>query len=257
MIIDTHAHLDAEVFEEDRKEVIQRAFDAGISRIVNIGATDGWQGAHRSIALANEYEEIFCSVGIHPHDSTQEFDLDTLRELARHPKVRAIGETGLDFFRDWAPVDRQREWFRLQIELAKELGQPIIIHSRDAGAECLKTLQEKGAEAVGGVFHCYSEDANFAAALREINFLISFPGTLTFPKAETVREAAREIPLEQIMLETDSPYIAPVPYRGKRCESAYVVETAKALATVKEVTLEEIAEQTSANAVKFFRLEDS
>ena len=255
-LIDTHAHLDGEDFTGDIEQVVQRAHEAGVSTIINIGATDGFLGAERSLKLTDTYKNIWCSVGIHPHDAQLPSDTTRLRELANHPKVRAIGETGLDFFKEWSPKDDQTRWFRLQIELAHERNLPLIIHSREAGRECLAILQEMEAEKVGGVFHCYAENAVFAEQLRAMNFLVSFPGILTFPKAVNIHEAAREIPLEQIMLETDAPYLAPVPFRGKRCESAYVRHTAERLSYLRNESLETIARVTTENARRFYRLNE-
>jgi TatD DNase family protein len=177
-----------------------------------------------------------------------------VRALAIHPRVVAIGETGLDFFRDRAPRDAQEAWFRGHIELALELKKPIIIHSRDAGKECLQILQEMGASKVGGVFHCFSEDAAFAEKLRDINFLISIPGNVTFKKAEAMRQAVAGTPISQIMVETDAPYLSPEPNRGKRCESAFMVETARCIAKVKGIELEEVAAVTTQNALRLFKL---
>ncbi|MCB0330449.1 MAG: TatD family hydrolase [Bdellovibrionales bacterium] len=259
-LIDSHAHLDGEDFVEDLPEVLARAKDAGVEAIVNIGATDQFDGALRTLKLADSQElgtevpELWCSIGIHPHDAKIASDKSRLIELSQHPKVRAIGETGLDFFKEWSPKEDQYRWFRLQIEIAHERQLPLIIHSREAGAECLKVLQEMEAEKVGGVFHCFAEDATFAVKLREMNFLVSFPGILTFPKAKAVQEAAKEIPLEQIMVETDAPYLAPVPFRGKRCESAFVRNTALTLAEIKGISFEEVAKQTTATAKKFYKI---
>ncbi len=253
-LVDSHVHLDAPEFNEDRDLVIARALEAGVSRFITIGAADGFESAKRAIALAERHPFIWASVGIHPHDGRTDFDVDKLRKLASHPRVVAIGETGLDFFRDWCPANLQEHWFRAQVELAKELKKPIVIHSRDAGAQCYQTLYEMGASEVGGVFHCYAEDADFAFKLAKINFLVSFPGVLTFKKSEGMREIAKKIPLSQIMLETDAPFMAPEPVRGKRCESAFMAHTAKTLATVKGVSVEEIALQTTNNAKKLFKI---
>ena len=253
-LIDSHAHLDGEDFAEDIEQVIERARESGVNIIINIGATDGFLGAERSIKLAERFDSVYCTVGIHPHDAKEPSDKARILQLAAHPKVRAIGETGLDFFKEWSPKEDQYRWFRLQIEIAHELSQPLIIHSRDAGEECYEVLTEMEAEKVGGVFHCYAEDAQFAEKLKAMNFLVSFPGILTFPKSVDVQEAAKEIPLSQIMVETDAPYLAPVPFRGKRCESAHVKHTAEKLAEVKEISLEEVAKQTTENAKKFYRL---
>ncbi len=253
-IFDTHTHLDAAEFDNDRAEVLVRATEAGVMRIVNIGATDGFLGAERSLKLAEENEQIWFSAGIHPHDAETPLDKERLRKFLNHPRCVAVGETGLDFFKDWSPRDLQYKWFRLQVELALEAEKPLVIHSRDSLEECLEVLIEMNAQEVGGVFHCYAGDAKFAKRLESINFLVSFPGILTFPKAENVREAARDIPIEQIMLETDAPYLAPVPFRGKRCESSYTVETARKLAELKGMSYEEIACATTRNALSFYKI---
>jgi TatD DNase family protein len=253
-LFDTHTHLDNEAFAEDRAEIITRAHAAGVSRLLTVGAGRGLDSARAAIELAEQSPAIYASAGVHPHDAGAALDRALLQSYARHPRVVAIGETGLDFFRDWAPVDKQREWFEYQIALAIEVNKPLIIHSREAGEECLQTLKAAGAEKVGGVFHCFAENAAFAERLLEIGFLVSFPGTVTFKNAQSVRDVVSAVPLSQIMVETDAPYMAPVPHRGKRCESAFVVETAKAIAEVKGVSLEGLAQQTTANALKLFRI---
>lgn len=254
MLFDTHTHIDAEAFEPDRAEVIARALAAGVSRIVTVGAGGGFRSAEAAIALAEKYAFIWAAAGVHPHDAETPLDMARLRSLGAHPRVVAIGETGLDFYRDWSPRPLQEKWFRAHILLALELGKPLIIHSRNAGEECLSILRELDAARAGGVFHCYSEDENFAARLREINFLVSFPGSVTFKKADELRRIVKAIPLEQIMIETDAPYIAPEPHRGKRNESSFIVETARKLAEIKGLPLEELARQTSETAIKFFRI---
>jgi len=253
-LFDTHTHLDAEDFNPDQSDVIKRAQEAGVSRFVTIGAGDGFASAERALALAKKYDFIWASAGIHPHNAREELNIDLLRKLASDPRVVAIGETGLDFYRDWAPVDLQYHWFRAQIELAKELKKPLIIHSRDAGKACLETLIELQAQEVGGVFHCYSEDIEFAKKLLDINFLISVPGSVTFKKADKLREVVKALPVTQLMLETDAPYLAPEPHRGKRCESSMMLETAKVVARVREMELPELAAQTTNNALKFFKI---
>jgi TatD DNase family protein len=250
--IDSHTHLDDPSFDIDRQEVLQRARTRGVAHIITIGAGKGFQSAEAAVVLATHHKDISASIGIHPHDASEGTDIERLRKLASHPKVVAIGETGLDFYRDWSPIERQYEWFESQIELAKEVGKPLIIHSRQAAKECLDTLRKLHAEEVGGVFHCYGEDTEFAARLAELNFRVSFPGTVTFKKAESVREAAKKIPLSQILIETDAPYLAPEPNRGKRCEASYVVDTGLALARLRGVSAEEIAEVTTRNACELF-----
>jgi TatD DNase family protein len=251
-IIDTHCHLDSEPFNQDRDEVIARAVAAGVTRMVTIGTGQGLEGASRAIALAEARPMVWATVGVHPHNANTTLDLTPLEKLASHNKVVAVGETGLDFFRDWAPVDAQHVVFEAQIAIARRVKKPLVIHSRNAGAASLETLIKHGAGDVGGVFHCFSEDAAFATRLREINFRVSFPGQLTFKKANEVREVCKAVPLDQILVETDSPYLAPEPHRGKRCEPAYVVETARMLAQIKGLSLEEVAAITTTNALQLF-----
>lgn len=253
-VVDTHTHLDSKEYDQDRDEVIARASAAGVSRIITIGAGYGFESASNACDIADKFPFVFATVGLHPHDAGGGGSIDELRKLASHPKVVAIGETGLDFFRDFAPKDEQERWFIAQIQLAREVKKPLVIHSREAGEECIKVLKANKAHEVGGVFHCYSEDENFAARLREIGFLVSFPGSLTFKKNDNLREIAKRIPLEQIMVETDAPYLSPEPYRGKRCESAFVVETYKRLAEVKGLPFEEVALATTKTACSFFKI---
>jgi TatD DNase family protein len=270
LLIDSHTHLDQECFHEDLEDVIGRAHEAGVTRLLTIGAgggadeqfPNGLGSAHRAVRLAERFPSIYAAVGIHPHDAggaaaDPEY-IRTLRELARHPKVVAIGEIGLDYFRDWSPFEAQRIVFRQQIALALEVEKPIIIHSRntsglnDAGQECLAALSEAGADRVGGVFHCFSESADFARTLATMNFRVSFPGSLTFRKAGPLRDIAREIPLEQILVETDAPYMAPEPHRGKRCESMFVTEVALVLSEIKGISYEECCRVVTQNTVKLF-----
>jgi TatD DNase family protein len=251
-VTDTHSHLDRHEFDEDRSNVIERARVAGVTRMISIGTGDGLGGAHKAIKLAEDYPFIWASAGVHPHDAGHEIDWELLEQLATHPKVVAIGETGLDFYRDWSPVDKQYDRFEKQIALARKVKKPLIIHSRQAGAESYRVLKEHRAEEIGGVFHCFAENAEFAARLWDIGFYVSFPGVLTFKKTQEVRDICAEIPLERILIETDSPFLAPEPHRGKRCEPAFVVETAKRLAEIKGLSLEEVAAITTANALKLF-----
>lgn len=251
---DSHTHLDSPEFDMDREEVIKRAYDRGVHYILNVGSGYGSKSAEQAIRLAGQYDFIWASTGIHPHDAETDMDPEKLKEFAQHEKVVAVGETGLDFFKNWSPFDLQEKWFRIQIDIALAVNKPLIIHSREAGEKCISILKEYNISSIGGVFHCYPENAVFAEKLHEINFKVSFPGTLTFKKAEKVREAAREIPLEQILIETDAPYMAPVPHRGKRCESSFVADTAAMLAEVKNLPLEEVARATTRNAKELFRI---
>jgi TatD DNase family protein len=251
-LIDSHCHLDMEQFDSDREACIERAIAAGVTRLITIGTGQGLAGAYKALALAEAHPMIWATVGVHPHCAGESFDPAELERLALHPKVVAIGETGLDFYRDWAPVDKQHQAFESQIGIARKVQKPLVIHSRNAGEACIRALIEHKAAEVGGVFHCFAENAEFAARLRELNFLVSFPGQLTFKKAAEVRDVCRDIPLEQIVVETDSPFLAPEPNRGKRCEPAFVVHTARKLAEVKGLSLEEVAAITTENALKLF-----
>jgi TatD DNase family protein len=251
-IIDTHCHLDSEPFNDDRAAVVARAVAAGVTRLITIGTGGGLAGAAKAIALAETYPAVWATVGVHPHNADVSLDLDYLEKLAHHPRVVAIGEVGLDFFRDWAPVDAQHAVFEAQIAIARRVKRPLVIHSRNAGDQVLETLIRHNARDVGGVVHCFSENADFAARLREIQFRVSFPGQLTFKKAHEVRNVCKAIPIEQILVETDAPYLAPEPHRGKRCEPAFVVETTKVLAQIKGLSLEQVAAITTNNALQLF-----
>lgn len=250
--IDTHVHLDAEAFDSDREVMIERARAAGVTRFICIGASAGFESNERALQLAERFEFISATVGIHPHDASLPIDEARLRGLASHPKVVAIGETGLDYFRDIAPREAQQRWFRAHIALAIESHLPLVIHSREAGNDCLAILKEMNAQKVGGVFHCYSEDHTFAASLRDLGFFVSIPGILTFRKNDAYRSMVRSLPLDQILLETDAPYLAPEPYRGKRNEPAHMVQTAQVLAGLHDVSLDRIGEITSQNARRLF-----
>jgi TatD DNase family protein len=253
-LIDTHTHLSASEFDGDRDEVIQRANAVGINTFITIGAGYGAQSAKDAVALSERRPNVFASVGLHPNDAAIPFDDDLLPSLASHPKVVAIGETGFDFYWDHSTKEQQERWFRHQIELALAVKKPIVIHSRDAGAECLALLKEYPVHEVRGVFHCFAEDVQFAQKLRDLGFLISIPGTVTFKNAESVRTVAKEIPLDQLMLETDAPFLAPLPNRGKRNESSYMIEVAKRIAELRSMPLESLAAATSANARALFKL---
>ena len=252
-LIDTHCHL----YSLDRapvEELVAHAHRCHVTRIISIGAGSGTESAIRSVELADRFDSVYASVGIHPHDAKDHLTLDAIAPLARHPKVVAIGETGLDFFRDWAPVDRQHALFEHTIEFAKQAKKPLIIHCRDAERETLETLSRLNARDVGGVFHCYAGDAELAKRLVDLNFIVSLTGTLTFKRADALRDTARAIPLERLMLETDAPYMAPEPFRGQPSEPAHVYQIALKLAEIKGITVEEVARVTSATAERLFGL---
>lgn len=250
-LTDTHCHLPM-LEHKPLEQIFADAAEAGVTRMICIGAAEEIDSAHKAIDLAEEYENVWATVGIHPHDAGKCKDVLPLEPLLDHKKAVAVGETGLDFFRDWAPIEDQRKVFADTISLAKNFGKPLIIHCRDAHEETLKTLKKLKADEVGGVFHCYAEDDEFAKALADINFLVSLTGILTFKKAEELRDSVSRIPLEQIMLETDCPYMAPEPHRGKPAEPAHVLHIAECLAEVKGISVEEVAEATNNTAFKFF-----
>ncbi|WP_305041855.1 TatD family hydrolase [Geoalkalibacter sp.] len=251
-LIDTHAHLDNRPFAEDLDQVIARARDNGVRTILTVGCD--LASSRQSIALAQRFAEVHAAVGIHPHDALQADDegLKQLRAMLDAPKVVAVGETGLDFYRDRAPRDAQRLAFRRQIRLAREVARPLIVHDRDAHDEILSILREERASEVGGVIHCFSGDIAMARSCLEMGFYISFPATLTYPRNEELRQVARAVPMERLLLETDCPYLAPQPLRGKRNEPAYVRMTAEKVAEIKGLSLEDVARITTLNAHTLF-----
>jgi len=252
-LVDSHAHLDDKRFADDLDAVLNRANEQGVDTILTVGCD--LESSQRSIDLANRYPQIYAAVGIHPHDAVTATDaaIAQLRSMvAANDKIVAIGETGLDFYRDRAPRDVQRDAFRRQIRLARELGKPLIIHDRDAHDEILSILREEQAAEVGGVLHCFSGDLDFARACVAMNFLISFPGTLTYPTNAALREVAAGLPIDVMLVETDCPYLAPQTWRGKRNEPAYTRSTAETLAQIKGLTLEDVARITTRNAWRLF-----
>jgi TatD DNase family protein len=254
MLIDTHAHLDGEAFQEDQAEVIARARANGVSTIINIGFNK--ETIASTMALAEKYDFIYAAVGWHPQDAKDmtDADFDQIRELCAHPKVVAIGEIGLDYYWDTSPKDVQHTVFRRQIRLARELGKPIIIHNRDAHDDVVRILREENAAEVGGIMHCYSGSWEIAKMCLDMNFYISFGGPVTFKNAKQPKEVLKQVPLDRLLIETDSPYLCPDPFRGKRNESAYVKYVAEAAAALKEMPVEELAAITSTNAKRIFGL---
>ncbi len=251
MLIDTHAHLDLYSNVQKIDSVINESRLNGVQNIITIG--DGLKSCLKNISLAEKYSELYTAVGIHPHNSKylNWKILNSLSEFCHHHKVVAVGETGLDFYRNHSPHKQQEQSFRLHLELSIIHNLPVIIHDRDAHQTTLKILKKfKGK----GVMHCFSGDIKMAKELIEMGFYISFAGPLTFNKAEKTREVARNIPLDRILLETDSPYLAPHPYRGKENQPAFVKIIAKKLAEIHNLSLEEIANITSKNAVELFNL---
>jgi TatD DNase family protein len=252
MLIDSHAHLEMKDFDKDRNRVIARAVEAGVRHIITVATTipDG----HKALDIAQKNESVFLSIGIHPHEAKdiREGDYAELRSLSKEKKVVAFGEIGLDFYRNHSPRQVQLARFRELLRLGKDLQLPIILHDRDAHEEILKILKEEGNGRWRGVFHCFSGDVPLAKKVIQMGFFISIPGTVTFSKATTQQEVVRCIPLEKILLETDCPYLAPEPYRGKRNEPAFIRNTAEKVASLKSLSFEDVCRITSLNARALF-----
>jgi len=258
MFVDSHSHIEGPEFDADRSEVIQRALEAGVEVIVCVGNGDVSKDSHTAaFRIAEQNDFIYTTVGVHPHEARL-FDeelSDKLKDLSQHPKVIAWGEIGLDYHYDNSPREIQREAFRIQLRMARERGLPISIHTREAEADTLTILDEEWIGAgLGGVIHCFTGTPKFAEAAVERGFLISFSGVVTFKNSGELRETARSLPLDRILIETDSPFLAPVPYRGRRNEPAYVIETAKSLAELRGITVAEIGRETSGNFRRLFSL---
>lgn len=255
-MIDTHAHLQWPNFKNDREQVIERAFSAGLAAIVNIGYD--LNASHEAVQIANNHKNVYAVVGIHPHNAkTIRTDvLASLRELARAPKVVAIGEIGLDYYRDLSPRQQQIEAFEQQLHLAKELQLPVVIHDREAHADVMQMMRKSGKE-VSGVLHCFSGSIEMAEEAIKLGYMISIAGPVTFPTARRLHQVVERLPIESIVLETDCPWLTPQSERGKRNEPAFVVETAHKVADLKGIEVDELAEITSRNARRLFRIEEA
>ncbi|MFY9376798.1 MAG: TatD family hydrolase [Peptococcia bacterium] len=252
MYFDTHAHLDDRKYREDQDLVISRAKEAGLELIVNVGYNIA--SARRTVELTKKYDLIYGTVGMHPHDA-KDLDGDGLRELkrlAQEPKIVAIGEIGLDYHYDHSPRDVQQRVFRRMIGLAQEVKLPIVIHDREAHEDVFRILREEKAEEVGGIFHCYSGSWPLAKEAIEMGFYISIAGPITFHNAKKTVEVVKEVPLEWLLIETDSPYLAPGPYRGKSNEPAHVVKVAEMIAQIKGLEVEEVGRVTTANGKRAY-----
>ena len=255
MLIDTHVHLNDNQYEEDLDEVIQRALDAGVGKMVVVGFDR--PTIERALELADRYPFIYLVIGWHPVDAIDctEEDLQWIEQLAaEHPKVVGIGETGLDYHWDKSPKDVQKELFKKQIAMAKRLGLPVIIHNRDATADVVQILREEGAAETGGIMHCFSGSVETARECINMNFLISLGGPVTFKNARMPLDVALDIAIEHLLVETDAPYLAPHPNRGKRNEPSYVPLVAEEIARLKEIPVEEVARATTENAKRIYRL---
>ena len=252
MITDSHAHLDDARFATDREALIQRAWESGVHRILTIGNGTGPDDMGCGIPFAEAYPWVYTTVGVHPHDASkvEERHLEMMDRLAKHPKVLAIGETGLDYHYDNSPRDVQRDVFQRQLEVAAKLALPVVIHTREADADTESILRQ--VPSLRGVVHCFTSGRGLADAALELGFLISFSGIVTFPNARELAEIAKTIPADRLLVETDCPYLAPVPHRGKRNEPAFVMETARFLASARGITLEQLASLTSENFTRLF-----
>jgi len=254
MLFDTHAHLNAEQYNEDLEQVIERAKSEKVEKIVVVGFDR--PTITRAMELIEAYDFIYAAIGWHPVDAIDmtDEDLDWIKKLSEHQKVVAIGEMGLDYYWDKSPKDVQKEVFRRQIALAKEVNLPIIIHNRDATEDVVTILKEEGAAEVGGIMHCFTGSLETAKACMEMNFYISFGGPVTFKNAKKTKEVVKDIPSDRILIETDCPYLTPTPFRGKRNEPSYVKYIAEQIAELREMSFEELAALTTENAKKVFRI---
>lgn len=254
MIVDSHCHLDFPDFQAERDAVVQRARDAGVGLMLTICThVSRFEQVH-GVAMA--YPDVYCTLGVHPHhalDETPHSSLETLLALAERPKVVGIGETGLDYYYDQSPRDVQQDSFRRHLRACRETGLPVIVHTRDAEEDTIRILREEGAgKEVKGLLHCFSGSRQLAEQALELGFHISFSGILTFKKSDDLRATAAIVPVDRLLVETDAPYLAPVPMRGKRNEPAFTVHTADVLADVKGVTPAELARATTANFLRLF-----
>jgi TatD DNase family protein len=255
-LVDSHAHIQGKEYAGEVEAVIARARAAGLDKIIAVGGAGEMSSNHDAVALADSYENVYATVGMHPHDAKDvgPEDLKSLRELTVHPKVVAVGETGLDYYYSHSPHGVQRRVFAEFIHLARQTRLPLVVHERDAAQDVAQLLRSEGNGDLRGVIHCFTGNYQAACAYLDLGFYLSFTGIITFKNAEPLRAVARQVPLERILIETDSPYLTPVPHRGKRNEPAYVRLVAETLAIVKSVSLEEVAQITSENVHDLFRI---
>jgi TatD DNase family protein len=265
IFVDSHAHLEMAQFDPDREQVIARARQNGIESIVAIGSGTGPGSLDCGIQLAEQHDFIYATIGIHPHEAklASDADFEEMAQLATRPKVIAWGEIGLDYFYDHSPRDVQQQVFLKQLQLAQSAKLPVVIHCRpsdgseDAWQDCLKLLREHWAPSgLGGILHCFTGTWAHAQPALDMGFMISFAGNVTFPKAQQIREAAKQVPLDRMLIETDSPFLAPVPNRGKRNEPSFVKEVARQLGELRGLSTEEIGLQTAKNFYRFFSLHE-
>lgn len=256
MFFDSHAHYDDRRFDVDREILLESMKQKGVSYILN--AASNIATSLECINLAENYDFIYASVGVHPHDvgDISENAMGLLADLAKNPRVVAVGEIGLDYYYDHSPREVQRYWFRRQIQLAKELDLPVIIHNRDAHADSMEIVTSEDISSIGGVFHCFSGSWEMAKKLLEMGIYISIAGPITFNNAVKSIEVVKNLPIDKLLIETDCPYLTPIPYRGKRNDSTYIRYTAEKIAEIKGITVEEVAERTMENTKRLFRILD-
>ena len=265
MFVDSHAHLDGKQFDADREQVIARAHEAGVTTMVAIGNGDGPPQLDAGVRLAEKYPFVYATIGIHPHEArlASEYAYAEMEQLAKNQKVIAWGEIGLDYYYDHSPRDTQQQVFIRQMEIAAAAKKPIVIHCRpsdnsdNAWDDCLQLISEQWApKGIGGILHCFTGNLPQAKRALDMGFMISFAGNVTFPKAQQIRDAALEVPLDRMFIETDCPYLAPIPHRGKRNEPAYVKETARKIGELRGLSMEEVGERTSRNFYNFFKISE-
>ncbi len=253
-LIDSHAHLELEPLVDDPAGVLERATAAGLIAVISVGIDI--PDAEKVLEIADRFEGVFASLGFHPHNAkdVSEVTLSGMEKLAKHPKVVAYGEIGLDFFRNWSPQSVQATVFADQLELAKSLAKPVVIHLRNAHKEGLDILEKAAPFSAGGVIHCFSGDQTDADRTLDLGFYISIPGTVTYKKNERLRAIVSRLPEDRILLETDAPFLAPEPLRGKNNEPAFIVHTARKVAEIRQVSVQDVSRATTANAIRLFRL---
>jgi TatD DNase family protein len=256
MLIDSHAHIQGNEYDDEVEAVIERARGVGVEKIIAVGGAGDMSSNTDAIALADLFHAVYATVGMHPHDAKDVGieELETLRGLTTHPKVVAVGETGLDYYYNHSSHELQEQVFSSFIHMACETGLPIVVHERDAAEKAAELLRQEGNGKLCGVIHCFTGNYQAARAYLDLGFYLSFTGIITFKNAEPLRAVVRQIPLDRILVETDAPYLTPVPHRGKRNEPAYVRFVAEAVAKVRGISLEEVASITTANTQKLFSL---
>jgi TatD DNase family protein len=256
MLIDSHAHIQGKEYAGEAEAVIERARAAGVEKIIAVGGAGDMSSNTEAVALADSFPNIYATVGMHPHDAKDvgADELRALRELTSHAKVIAVGETGLDYYYNHSPHEVQRRVFTQFIHMARETGLPIVVHERDAAQEVAELLRSEGGRELHGVIHCFTGNYEAASTYLDLGFYISFTGIITFKNAEPLRQVVRQVPLEKMFVETDSPFLTPVPHRGKRNEPAYVRLVAETVASVKNISLEDVARVTTENVQNLFKI---